>query len=132
MAEAARLLGRAYAVSGRVVRGRGLGRKLGFPTANVRIPRELLAPPGVFEVRVKGGGIMRPRKGVCNVGTRPTLKGKRSVPKVEVHLPRWKGNLYGRKLTVEFIRRIRPERRFSSIEALRRAISHDIESMKSA
>lgn len=121
---AARLLGRPHAVWGRVVRGRGLGRRLGFPTANLAVAPELLAPPGVYAARVSGPGFP-PRAAACNVGVRPTLAGApRRV--VEAHLPGFRGSLYGKRLKLEFLRRLRPERRFASLDELRRAIARDV------
>lgn len=122
---AARLLGRPFALRGRVVHGSHMGRKLGFPTANVHVPAEVLAPPGVYEVAVSGGPLKEPRRAVCNVGVRPTVDGTRHRH-VEVHVPDWKGRLYGRVLTVEFVRRLRGERKFSSVDALQRQIARDI------
>ncbi|MFH2201756.1 MAG: riboflavin biosynthesis protein RibF [Elusimicrobiota bacterium] len=128
--DAAKLLGRDYAVTGRVVRGQGLGRKIDVPTANLNLSRELLVPAGVFAVRVHGRALKRAMRAVCNVGFRPTLNGRLKHPKVEVHIPGWTGSLYGRRLTVEFLRRLRPERKFPSLEALRRAIQRDIAAAK--
>jgi riboflavin kinase/FMN adenylyltransferase len=122
---AARLLGRPFSLRGRVVHGSHMGRKLGFPTANVHVPAEVLAPPGVYEVRVSGGPLAEPRRAVCNVGVRPTVDGTRHRH-VEVHVPDWKGRLYGRVLTVEFVRRLRGERKFSSVDALQRQIARDV------
>lgn len=125
VAGAARLLGRPFSLRGRVVHGKHLGRKLGFPTANVHVPAEVLAPPGVYEVLVSGGPLAEPRRGVCNVGVRPTVGGE---PRrhVEVHLPGWSGRLYGRTVTLSFVRRLRGEKKFPSLEALQRQIARDI------
>lgn len=125
VAGAGRLLGRPFALRGRVVHGNHMGRKLGFPTANVHVPAEVLAPPGVYEVRVSGGPLAEPRRAVCNVGVRPTLDGERRRH-VEVHVPDWRGRLYGRVLTVEFVRRLRGERKFASVDALQRQIARDV------
>ena len=121
---AARLLGRPHSVSGRVVHGGHMGRRMGFPTANVHVPREVLAPPGVYEVRVSGVWDA-PKRAVCNVGVRPTVDGDRKRH-VEVHVPDWSGRLYGRRLKVEFIRRLRGERKFPSLDALKRQIRRDL------
>lgn len=122
---AAHLLGRPFALTGRVVHGRHLGRRLGFPTANVHVPPEVTAPPGVYEVSVSGHPFPQPRRAVCNVGVRPTVDGE---PRrhVEVHVPGWSGRLYGRVVTVEFLRRLRGERRFPSLDALKRQVQRDI------
>lgn len=127
--EAARLLGRPHFVRGRVARGRGLGARLGFPTANLRVSPEVLLPPGVFHVRVEGAG-PRPREGVANVGVRPTLGRRARRPVLEVHLPGFSGNLYGRRLKLEFLRRLRPERRFGSLEELKAAIRRDVAAIR--
>jgi riboflavin kinase/FMN adenylyltransferase len=124
VAEAGRLLGRPHALTGRVVRGLGLGAKLGFPTANLKVSPELLAPPGVFHVRaeVPHAGAL---DAVCAVGYRPTL-GRGLTRAVEVHIPGWSGDLYGKTLRIEFLRKLRGEKKFKSLEALRRAIARDI------
>ncbi|MBI4371965.1 MAG: riboflavin kinase [Elusimicrobia bacterium] len=112
---------------GRVVRGEGLGRKLGFPTANLALPPGARPPRGVWRVRVSGSALGE-RLGACNVGVRPTLGGRRLV--VEVHIPGFGGNLYGRFLTLVFLSKIRPERRFSSLAALKAQIRRDVSSLK--
>ena len=124
--EAARLLGRPHSVSGEVVRGDGLGRKLGWPTANLRVPEEKLVPSGVYKVRVRQlAGPKLDRIGACNVGVRPTVTGV-GERRVETHLLAFSGSLYGRRLRLDFLRRIRPERRFSSLDALREQIRKDV------
>ena len=100
---------------GRVVRGEGMGRKLGFPTANIKISPALRPPNGVWKVLVRGTTLGE-RVGACNVGVRPTLGGRKLV--VEVHIPKYRGDLYGRTLTLRFLSKIRAERRFSSLTAL--------------
>lgn len=111
---------------GRVVRGERVGRKLGFPTANIRIPPNARPPRGVWKVLVKGTTVGQ-RLGACNVGVRPTLDGVRLV--VEVHIPAFRGNLYGRTLTLTFISRIRAERKFPSLAALEAQIRRDVASL---
>jgi riboflavin kinase/FMN adenylyltransferase len=115
---AARLLGRHYAVSGRVVRGARLGRQLGFPTANVALPPR---PPlgGIFVVEVDGIG-----PGVASVGRRPTVN-EVPAPLLEVHLLDWSGELYGRRLRVRFLQRLREEKKYDDLPALRAAIAND-------
>ncbi|TBR24966.1 riboflavin biosynthesis protein RibF [bacterium] len=125
VAKAGRLLGRPFTLRGRVVHGSHLGRKLGFPTANVHVPAEVMAPPGVYEVLVSGGPLKEPRRAVCNVGVRPTVDGTRHRH-VEVHVPNWKGHLYGRVVSVSFVRRLRGERKFASVDALQRQIARDV------
>ncbi len=110
-------------VEGVVVRGDGLGAKLGFPTANIAYQ----TPPaerGVYLVEVDGAG-PKPLKAVCNIGTRPTVtSGPRLV--VEVHIPGFTGDLYGKKLTVRLVRKLRDERKFPSLEALKAQIAADV------
>jgi riboflavin kinase/FMN adenylyltransferase len=113
-------------VRGRVVRGERMGRKLGFPTANLKIPLAARPPRGVWKVLVKGTTVGE-KIGACNVGVRPTLGGVRLV--VEVHIPGFKGNLYGRTLTLSFLKRIRAERRFPTLAALKAQISKDVRSL---
>jgi riboflavin kinase/FMN adenylyltransferase len=116
---AAELLGRAPTLQGTVVLGDQRGRTLGFPTANLEPPAERLIPgDGVYAARVDG------RPAVMNIGVRPTVGGTRRV--VEVHLLDWSGDLYGQRLTVELIARLREERRFPSLEALVAQIRADV------
>jgi riboflavin kinase/FMN adenylyltransferase len=112
---AAELLGRPYAMTGRVVHGDKLGRKLGFPTANIR-PRRLRVPlAGVFAARVSGGGLTN-YPAVVNVGTRPVVNG--NEPLIEVHVLDFSGDLYGAYLRVEFVSRLRAEEWFPNLDAL--------------
>ena len=127
LAGAARMLGRPYAVSGVVVEGRKLGRQLGFPTANVAIGDELTPPDGVWAVRVApAGGEALP--GVANLGVRPTLDGALRV--LEAHVFDFSGDLYGSEIEVEFVRFLRPEQRFASLELLREQIVADAASAR--
>lgn len=117
-------------LSGRVVRGEGLGRKLGWPTANIKTklpPRKL--PRGVFKVAVSGRALRSERLGACNVGTRPTVSGARRLC-VEVHIPGFQGSLYGRTLRLRFLKKLRAERRFASFKALKAQIRKDVASLK--
>ncbi|MGH8765705.1 MAG: bifunctional riboflavin kinase/FAD synthetase [Burkholderiales bacterium] len=129
LADAARLLGRPYTMSGRVAHGEKLGRTLGFPTANIVLRRR---PPlaGIFAVeaeieeteRTLTGG--QPLRGVASVGRRPTVK-ENAAPLLEVHLFDWRGDLYGRHLRVKFLRKLRDEAKYDGLEALRAAIARD-------
>jgi riboflavin kinase/FMN adenylyltransferase len=122
--EAARLLGRPYGVVGQVVRGKGRGAKLlGVPTANLRAANELLPACGIYAVRVRRGGRIYP--GVANLGTCPTFDNQDLS--LEVHLLEFNGELYGENLEVQFVARLREERRFASIEALGAQIRADID-----
>lgn len=108
---------------GRVVRGSRVGRRLGFATANLKVSSGARPPRGVWRVQVSGT-TMGERPAVCNVGVRPTLGGRRLV--VEVHIPGFRGDLYGRTLKVDFLARIRAEKRFSSLAALKARIRLDV------
>lgn len=119
---AAELLGRPFSILGRVADGRRLGRSLGFPTANLPLRRRVCPIRGVFAVRVHGAGSV-PLNGMANVGTRPTVDGTAWV--LEVHLFDFDGDLYGKELSVDFIRKLRDERRFDSVDALTRQLRAD-------
>ncbi len=112
---AQRLLGRPYSMSGKVIRGDNLGRKLGFPTANVNLQRRQSAVMGIFAVRVRGLG-EKPLDAVASVGTRPTFDGTKPI--LEVHIFDFDEDIYGRYIHVDFIERLRDERRFASADAL--------------
>ncbi|ABG04378.1 riboflavin kinase / FMN adenylyltransferase [Rubrobacter xylanophilus DSM 9941] len=122
--EAARLLGRPHAVCGRVVEGEGRGSRIGYPTANVR-PEEGVAVPGrgVYACTVRVG---EGRYAACtNVGVAPTFGG-RAESLVEAHLLDFEGDLYGLQIEVEFLRRIRGEKKFGGVEELREQIARDL------
>ncbi len=120
---AARLLGRPYTMRGRVIRGSGLGKKLGFPTCNLSLQNDALLPDGVYAVAVRGAGLNRP--GALNVGVRPTL-GKAGARVWEVHIPGIDKNLYGKDLEIFFLRHLRNERKFLSLNALKLQIGRDV------
>jgi riboflavin kinase / FMN adenylyltransferase len=116
---AAHLLGRPYSMRARVVQGEQLGRKLGYPTANLRLARLKAPLDGIFAVRVRGAGGPAPDAalgGVASLGTRPTLGG--GLPLLEAHLFDFSGDLYGREIEVEFVARLRDELHFDSVEAM--------------
>jgi riboflavin kinase / FMN adenylyltransferase len=120
---AGRLLGRPFALRGRVVVGDRRGRTLGFPTANLKLPPPGLLPPdGVYAVAVDGPDGTRP--GVLNIGVRPTFGGRRRT--VEVHLLDFAGDVYGRWLTVGLVERLRGEMAFAGPDALRAQIAADV------
>ncbi len=122
---AALYLGRVYSMCGRVSAGQRRGRDLGFPTANLDLYRRKSPISGVFAVKVEGlDG--EPLSGVANVGRRPTVEGDASKVLLEVHLFDYDGDLYGRRLEVFFHHKIREERRFASLGALREQIEKDV------
>lgn len=123
---AARLLGRPYTLSGTVVEGAGRGRTLGFPTANLRVDRSTLVAPGVYACRATVRDGEHPA--VVNVGVRPTFGGEDLA--VEAHLLDFKDNLYGARLRLAFVARLREERRFPSIDALATQIRADAEAAR--
>lgn len=129
---AARLLDRPYSISGRVVRGDGVGRKLGFPTANVQMKHNRPPLTGIFAVEVAvqaaaAGG--RRLRGVASLGVRPTMvQGGRPV--LEVHLFDFDGDLYGRHLRVDFLRKLRDEEKYADLVTLTRQIALDVEDAK--
>ena len=122
--EAALVLGRPHSISGRVVQGDRRGRQLGFPTANVGEAPEMVPAHGVYAVRVDVEGADAGLPGVMNVGVRPSIGGA-LAPTREVHLLDWSGDLYGAHLRVHFVARIREERRFDGLDALKAQIGAD-------
>lgn len=122
-------LGRRYSILGTVRHGDGLGRQLGFPTANLAAHNEQFPPNGVYAARVRFGEQFF--AGVANIGVRPTIKssGDRLL---EVHLPDFSGDLYGKDIEVAFIQFLRPEQKFPDTIALRNQIVHDLESAREA
>jgi riboflavin kinase/FMN adenylyltransferase len=125
VAEAARLLGRPYALNGTVVPGEAIGRTLGVPTANLRLHDEKLVPGhGIYAVWVTLPGETAHRPGAMSIGVRPTFGGQ--VRTLEVHLIDWSGELKGRDLEVSFVDWIRPEVGFEGPQALAAAMQADI------
>lgn len=120
---AALLLGRPFRLSGRVIYGNQRGRLMGFPTANIRLHRQILPLQGVFVVNVYGlAAIALP--GVANCGKRPTLNGLKNL--LEVHLLNFDQNIYGRFIEIEFLKKIRDEKKFDNLEALKQQITKDV------
>ncbi len=122
---AAALLGEPYAISGRIVHGDKLGRELGFPTANVWVPRPYLPLSGIFAVRVSGLA-ERPWPGVASLGVRPTVKANGRTT-LEVHLFDFSGDVYGRRVKVDFLHKLRDEAKYDGLPALIRQIGIDCE-----
>jgi riboflavin kinase/FMN adenylyltransferase len=121
---ASQMLGRAYSLSGEVVRGDGLGQQLGFPTANIDTVGLVLPPKGVYAVRAQlpDGS----HRAVLNIGVRPTLQNPKPRLQVEAHLLDFSGDLYGRMLEIVFVDKLRNESKFSSMQELRDQIAKDI------
>jgi riboflavin kinase/FMN adenylyltransferase len=120
---ARRMLGRPYGVEGRVVRGAERGRALGFPTANLHPQNRVIPRGGVYVTATLIEG--RWRRSVTNIGTRPTFEAD-AEPSVETYVMNWEGDLYGDVVRVRFLHRLRDERRFNSLEELRRQIDRDV------
>ncbi len=123
------MLGRDYSMSGRVIRGQGLGRRLGFPTANVGLKRRRSPVDGIFAVRVSGlgPGLL---DGVASVGTRPTVGGEGAL--LEVLIFDFERDIYGEHITVHFVSRLREERHFPSLDALTAQMHLDVAAARAA
>lgn len=136
LAEASRILGRPHMISGSVIKGDQRGRTIGFPTCNLAGVEEALPPFGVYAVLVDRedgeGRATALAKGVANVGVRPTVKDASAAPSVEVHLFDVAMDLYGARLRVHVIERLRAERRFDGLDALKAQIARDAEAAREA
>ena len=119
---AKQLLGRPYQISGRVKHGAKRGRLIGVPTANIQIKHLPLTLRGVFSIEVFHNN--KTYAGVANIGFRPTVDG--DMPQLEAHLFDFSGDLYGQRIVVSFIHKIRNEQKFESFEALTTQIKQDI------
>lgn len=123
--DAAAMLGRPHRLEGTVVKGRQLGRTIGFPTANLAVPAELMLPRrGVY------AGRCLDRPCLINIGTAPTVTDSAKIA-VEVHIPGFSGDLYGQSLSVDLTRHIRDERKFDSLDALTAQLNNDLYSLTS-
>lgn len=121
---ASQMLGRAYSLAGTVARGDALGRKLGFPTANVDVSGLVVPPNGVYaaHARVKNATYCA----VVNIGVRPTLDPPTPRTRVEAHLLDFDGDLYGEEMELTFVEKLRDEQKFASLDALKAQIANDI------
>ena len=119
-----KLLNRKWTIEGIVQRGKQLGKKIGFPTANIDIKDYVLACEGVYAVRAKIFNSNKIIRGIANLGYRPTFNGKKIL--LEVHLFNFSGNLYNKHLTVEFLKFIRKEKKFKNMDQLRKQIKIDL------
>ena len=126
--KANKFLNRRWSIFGKVQKGKQLGKKIGFPTANIDIKDYVLACPGVYAVRAKKFKNGNYFKGIANLGYRPTFKGKKIL--LEVHLFNFSENLYNKYLTVEFKKFIRKERKFKNVDHLKEQIKKDLSKAK--
>jgi riboflavin kinase / FMN adenylyltransferase len=124
-AKAAAMLGREYTILGMVVRGDNLGKKIGFPTANLSAHSEQFPPNGVYaaEARIKG----EVYHGVINLGVRPTVTSGKTERVLEIHLFDFNRDIYGKDIEVRFVKYLRPEKKFDNVEALVRQIRRDVD-----
>ena len=122
--DANKLLKRNWSIVGKVQKGKQLGKKIGFPTANIDIKDYILSKPGVYSVKAKIQKSPNYIKGIANLGYRPTFKGKKIL--LEVHLFNFSGNLYNKYLTVEFLKFIRKEKKFKNVDHLKKQIKIDL------
>lgn len=127
---AGQMLSRAYSISARVIEGDKLGRQLGFPTANLDATGLALPPKGVYAAHAIVRGHAQPA--VLNIGTRPTLQNPNPPLRVEAHLLDFSGELYGEELEVAFFKKLRDEKKFSSLGELKAQIGRDIERARAA
>lgn len=125
MSKAGRLLGHPYRISGRVVRGDQLGRKLGFPTANVRMKHNRPPLTGIFAVEFRRGN-GAPVQGVASLGVRPTVKAQGAAPVLEVYLFDFKEEIYGESVSVDFLHKFRDEAKYVDLETLKQQIARDV------
>jgi len=142
------LLGHPYLAIGKVIKGSGIGKSFGFPTANLEVDPLKILPLGVFAVKVTHPHWKNPLVGMCNVGVRPTLRSEKEIRDVkeirdgalfvranrapslisfEVHLLNFKGDLYGQSLSVQFIKKLRAEKKFNSLQELKVQLNKDRE-----
>ncbi|MFA6321174.1 MAG: bifunctional riboflavin kinase/FAD synthetase [Candidatus Omnitrophota bacterium] len=123
--KASKLLGRSVSVLGTVVEGAGIAKGLGYPTANVNPHHEAIPPRGVYAVRMQFG--KKRFNGILNIGFRPTFYSPRDLePTIEVHIFGYKGNLYNKDIEVQFVKKIRDERKFETADNLVRQINDDV------
>jgi riboflavin kinase/FMN adenylyltransferase len=125
---AGQMLGRAYSLVGQVMKGDRLGHQFGFPTANLDVAGLVLPPKGVYMAHAIVRG--ETRRAVVNIGVRPTLPDSEPSMRVEVHLLDFDADLYGTELEITFSERLRDEKKFASVEELRKQIARDITEAK--
>jgi riboflavin kinase/FMN adenylyltransferase len=125
LAKAAEMLGREYTILGTVVRGENLGKKIGFPTANLSAHSEQFPPNGVYFAEATLNGIIHP--GVVNLGYRPTVSSDKAERVLEIYLLDFDHDIYGKDIEVRFVRYLRPEKKFENLDALVRQIELDVQ-----
>jgi riboflavin kinase/FMN adenylyltransferase len=125
LVKATQMLGREYTILGTVVRGEQLGRRLGFPTANLSAHSEQFPPNGVYVAEARLGVALY--RGVANLGLRPTVADEKSERLLELHLFDLDREIYGEDMEVRFLRYLRPEQKFPDVEALRGQIASDVQ-----
>jgi riboflavin kinase/FMN adenylyltransferase len=128
LARAAEMLGREYTILGTVVHGDDLGKRIGFPTANLSAHSEQFPPNGVYYAQAILDGVIYP--GAVNLGYRPTVSTGKSERVLEIHLLDFDQDIYGKDLEVRFVRYLRPEQKFESVEGLVRQIRLDVQQVR--
>ena len=124
LGEANKLLTRNWTIEGKVEKGRTVGKKIGFPTCNLNIGNYVIAKPGVYAVKIIINKNKKIYRGIANLGYRPTFNQKKIL--LEVNIFNFSGNLYNKKLSVEFLKFIRGEKKFNGVEDLRNQIKRDL------
>jgi riboflavin kinase / FMN adenylyltransferase len=125
LAKAAEMLGREYTILGTVTRGDNLGKKIGFPTANLSAHSEQFPPNGVYAAEARIDGELY--RGVINLGIRPTVSSGKSERVLEIHLFDFSRDIYGHEVEVRFLKFLRPEKKFANLDALVQQIRQDVE-----
>ena len=125
LAKAAEMLGREYTILGTVTHGDNLGKKIGFPTANLSAHSEQFPPNGVYAAEARIDGELH--RGVINLGIRPTVSGGKSERVLEIHLFDFNRDIYGRDVEVRFLKFLRPEKKFENLGALVQRIHQDVQ-----
>jgi riboflavin kinase/FMN adenylyltransferase len=125
LVKAAEMLGREYTILGTVVRGENLGKKIGFPTANLSAHSEQFPPNGVYFAQAKLNGVTYP--GVVNLGYRPTVSSDKAERVLEIYLLDFNHDIYGKDIEVRFVQYLRPEQKFENLDALVRQIELDVQ-----
>ena len=128
LSQAQKLLGRRVSILGSVTKGTKLARVLGFPTANINLHHEVIPPEGIYAVNVRY--LDKFYKGICYIGKKPTINPNNKSIHIEVHIFSFQGNIYGKSLEVQFIKLIRFDKKFSSLEQLSVQVRKDIKSCR--